>query len=197
MHCALVKKDDAHPRHPVDPEACAQVASMRVITRTLWELLPDGFIEHALPRLLRNSGFEGLQGLRTVLLHWPFIEWRVKAGDVFCDSYLRDIRNGYRNQAEGADVPFRVESAVESTWSSHDASFPGLRQPAWDVAELFESHSRDNDGEAQAFQLVTLCQTARCTQWGVHEAAEGPLEVGHILGCSEWSWERRRCAHRV
>lgn len=138
------------------PASCGRSC---VTARKLWELPSDGYIEHALPRLLRAGGACGRSELRTLLFHWRFVAWRVEVGDGSCGVYRMDARG---HDTVGVDVLDRVATVVEGALVHPDLALSErLQQAAWEVMERFASWPRVADGETEAHLLPLLLASAR------------------------------------
>lgn len=194
VHARMVAAYCEHSRvGAAEVPSGVESTATHVAVRSLWRLPSDGFMEHALPRLLCAAGAGGREELLILLFDWRYIAWRVVVGCGGCDVYRMDA-GVYLEEGQGAsvDVVDCVAAVVERARSVRAPPPLSvlLQLAACEVTERFASRPRVVGGEAAASLLAYLCDTARLGigQPGISLSGARRLGLPHecrVYLCSE------------
>jgi len=122
--------------------------------RELWKLPMDNFIEHALPRLLRDGG--AAEELKLLPFVMQYIAWRVEVSGGTCGLYREECRPA------NLDVLDRVATVVEGAMTDGRVSlWTRLQQAAFEVAERFRPRLQPTVSGASCHLLASLHHSAR------------------------------------
>jgi len=122
--------------------------------RELWKLPMDNFIQHALPRLLRDGG--AAEELKLLPFVMQYIAWRVEVSGGTCGLYREECRPA------NMDVLDRVATVVEGAMTDGRVSlWTRLQQAAFEVAERFGPGLQPTVSGASCPLLASLYHSAR------------------------------------